>query len=739
VRYLFCSFTTPGFLFPMAGMALELRRRGHEAAFVTGPSARPLLDEAGLAQHGDDERCFDIRVWGLAPAAVLGVKQVEEAARRFRPDVLVTHQLCQSALVARERSGLPLAVMGTASYLWPAARRGEAAAPREVESRRHGHLVDNLRLLNEVRALCRLAPGEWGPEDHPLLGDLFLLRTVPRLEPELAAFPARVHAAGACLWEPPRDEAAEWAALRARFAAPDAPLVYAQAGRSFGGPGFWPRLVDALACGPVQVVASTARMDVPAGPLPPNFIAEPHVPQGLVLPRAAAVVCGSTTTAVLGAAAHGVPSLLVPVSSESVTLTHWAERAGCGAGVPAEVDGQGLRRAIGAAMTSEPLRRGARAARAAFGARDGFGAAAGLLERLGRERGPVERADAARPVPASVRQTEPRSAGPRRAATLPPTRTRKEPAMTPVARLRAKRNAAEPLLLELQRHWPDDILLWIEGNEGVLYQAYPFILHPVFPSVPEEAVSRFALACRVYFESAFMADKIVDGHKNYDHGQLYLRAVAMQFEAYRLFQGLFPADSPFWDRFRETFALYTRACGLERRLRTGGEDRSLVTREMSVRIAEGKFPFAAIVVHGMAALAGDQSNVEALAKSIEHFDMASYYWDDLKDWRKDLRERGPSLVVGHVLSARPELREAEEPSAFARALYCDGEAEKVLDVSIAHLDAADALVAHLPLDDWREWLAVFRGYMERARTEAAAVGVRNRARQAAQAPLAVAV
>lgn len=395
MRYLFSSFTTPGFLFPMAGMALELRRRGHEAAFVSGSSARPVLDAAGLALQGGDERCFDIRLWGHPPAALVGLKQVEEASRRFRPDVLVTHQLCQAAMVARERCGVPTAVLGLASYLWPAVRRGGAAAPPGVVSRRKGHLLDNLRLLNEVRALCRLAPAEWGPEDHPLLGDLFLLRTVPRLEPELAAFPARVHAAGACLWEPPRDDdAAEWKALRARFAAPEAPLVYAQAGRSFGGQGFWPLLVDALACGPVQVVASTARMDVPPGPLPPNFVAEPHVPQGLVLPHAAAVVCGSTTTAVLGAAAHGVPSVLVPSSSESITLTHWAESAGCGAGVGAEVDGEGLRRAIGAAIVSEPLHGGARAARSAFASMHGFGAAAALLERLGREQGPVSRADA---------------------------------------------------------------------------------------------------------------------------------------------------------------------------------------------------------------------------------------------------------------------------------------------------------------------------------------------------------
>jgi UDP:flavonoid glycosyltransferase YjiC (YdhE family) len=401
VRYLFCSFTTPGFLFPMAGLALELRGRGHDVAFVSGPSAKPWLDEAGLSRltcGPDEDRTFDVRLWGHVAVAALGARQVEAAVGRFRPDVMVSHQLCEPAVLVRERQGVPLAVLGLASYLWPVARGYDLEAPPEVAARRQGHLTDNLRILNEARAMFRLPPVEAGAADHPLLGDLFMLRTVPALEPQLDDYPAQVHAVGACLWEPPRDDAAAWAALRARFALPDAPLLYVQPGRGFGGPGFWPLLVEALRGEPVQVVASTARMDTALGEVPRNFVADGHVLQGPVLRRADAAASGSTT-AILGAAACGVPSLVLPVSGERVTLTHLVESAGFGARVDAAVDAEELLYAVRRVMASEALLRGARRAQAALAELDGFGAAADLVERLGREGGRVVREEVVEAVP----------------------------------------------------------------------------------------------------------------------------------------------------------------------------------------------------------------------------------------------------------------------------------------------------------------------------------------------------
>ncbi|HEX5727269.1 MAG TPA: hypothetical protein VFX98_17490, partial [Longimicrobiaceae bacterium] len=332
MRYLFCSFGSPGFLFPMVGLALALRERGHAVAFAASRSAQPFLDGAGLHRYprGDrDGDSFDVKRWGQSLSAAIDVKHVEYAADRFHPDVLVSHQLSQSPLIVRERRGLPVAVLGLATYLWPAPGGDSPADPPHVQHRRRESFTDQVRLLNELRALFRLPRLEATPADFPMLGDLFMLRTVPALDPELPGLPAQVHPVGACLWEPPLERARAWDELRGHFAEPEAPLVYVQQGRTFHGFGFWPQLVEALADRPLQVVASVGRMDDEVGALPRNVVARPHVSQALVLPRAAAAVSGGYTSVVLAALRHGVPHVLTPVSGEGATITHRVGDTGC--------------------------------------------------------------------------------------------------------------------------------------------------------------------------------------------------------------------------------------------------------------------------------------------------------------------------------------------------------------------------------------------------------------------------
>jgi UDP:flavonoid glycosyltransferase YjiC (YdhE family) len=397
MRILFCSFDSPGHLFPLVGLALELRRRGHQVAFASGPGACSVLDAAGIERiprGRSDGDSFALPTWAVALKVAVDVKHVEHAVRRFLPDLLVAPQLCLAPLLVRERQGIPVAVMGLFSYLWPMRRAVNPERFAAREPTREWRLNDLARVANEARELFRMAPLDPGTADVPLRGDLFMLRTIPELEPELAALPAGVRLVGPCLWEPPHAPGA-WSGLRARFADPDAPVLYVQQGRTFRSPGFWAQLVQALAGQPVQVVASTLRMDQPIGALPANFVAEPHVPQGLVMPHAQAAVSCGTTTAVLGALAHGLPSVLVPGGGESPDNTGKVLAAGCG--VALKCDGltpDVLHRAIADASADAGLRRSCRGVQAALARTDGFGTAAALVERLGSGTSSVRRARA---------------------------------------------------------------------------------------------------------------------------------------------------------------------------------------------------------------------------------------------------------------------------------------------------------------------------------------------------------
>jgi len=214
-------------------------------AFAAGLPARATLEPLGIeriTRGTGDGGSFELTTWFVPLRTAIDVKHVERAVRQFTPDVLVTQQLCQAPLIVGERQRIPVAVMGLFSYLWPVGQRVSPERFAACEPTRRWRLSDATRILNEARELFRLPALEADASDSPLLGDLFLLRTVPELEPELQALPARVHTVGPCLWEPPRAEDA-WDAIRGRFAEPEAPLLYVQQGRTFRSPGFWKQLV----------------------------------------------------------------------------------------------------------------------------------------------------------------------------------------------------------------------------------------------------------------------------------------------------------------------------------------------------------------------------------------------------------------------------------------------------------------------------------------------------------------
>jgi len=395
VNVLFCSFDSPGHLFPLAGLALELRARGHAVAFVTGLPAVETLGAAGLERiprsPTADRDSFRVNTHHHPLAIAIDVAHVEHAIGRFHPDVLVTHQLCHAPLLVRERRGIPVAVMGFFSFLWhwpPYA----AAAPSPLEPMRRWRVESDTRIVNQAREHFRLPPFPVDAPELPFLGDLFMLRSVPELLPGLAALPPQVHPVGACQWEPPAPEGA-WEALRARFARPDAPLVYVQHGRTFGGPGFWAELAEALDGQPVQVVASVGRMDQEVGRVPENFAVLDHVPQGVAMPHARAVVSGGHSTVVLGALSHGLPGVVIPTGGETPDNAETLVEAGCAVRLgTAELAPGPFRAAVDDALGDAALARACRGVQRALARSRPFDRAAALVERLAAGGARVERA-----------------------------------------------------------------------------------------------------------------------------------------------------------------------------------------------------------------------------------------------------------------------------------------------------------------------------------------------------------
>lgn len=355
MRILFCPLASPGFSFPAVPIALELSARGHTVAFATEAWLAPLLRAQGLAcmAEGKGEPSgFEASLWHDPRAVARQARALEHALVELRPDVLVTSALALGPLLVGEKAGLPVVVIGLLTELPPAgdAERAEFQVA-----------------FDACRAGLDLAPAALAR----MRGDLYLRRGVPELVDDR-------HLIGGCTWEPPAPKAVgDWLASARRDGRP---IVYVHQARTFGAPGFWPMLAEALPP-EVRVAASTSRMDARLRGAPAGSLLGPVVPQAAVLSNAAAVVFSGTTTVALGALEHGIPMVAVPAGGEQFAVAALVEAAGVGTSVPArEATPALLARAFERALRLDPAARSS--LRQAFSQIDGPRRAASLIEQI---------------------------------------------------------------------------------------------------------------------------------------------------------------------------------------------------------------------------------------------------------------------------------------------------------------------------------------------------------------------
>lgn len=368
----------------MISIAQLLRERGHEVAFVTSPTFKKTLAQAGLQRipRGEqDGESFQVDVWAEPIAVAIQVKHIEYALAFFKPDVLVGQQLTLGPLIAADRYSIPTAVVGLAAYLFPtSAALRERPLQSKIEERLVWRYQEMMKFYNQARELFQMPQSKVDDVDTPLLGDLFLLQSIPELE--VHKLPARVHLVGSCLWEPPQFdfELANWL-RQAKFS--QEPVIYVQPGRAFQFPRFWSHLLAAFGDCPVRVVAAIGRMDGEAGSIPDNFFVRNHVPQELVLSQARAVISSGHTTAVLGALTHGLPSLLIPSGSGTEDITERCQEAGAAITLsPDAVTVETLKQSLEKLLHCPNLRQNAQKLQSAFAKINGSEKSADLLELL---------------------------------------------------------------------------------------------------------------------------------------------------------------------------------------------------------------------------------------------------------------------------------------------------------------------------------------------------------------------
>jgi UDP:flavonoid glycosyltransferase YjiC (YdhE family) len=387
MRILFTFAGGSGHLDPLVPLARAAEAAGHTVAFVGRPWMVPKVEALGFQAFaaGSDAGLTPKR----APLVAVDMQRElrdlgygfgrriarERAAdmlplcAEWQPDLLVCEEVDFGALVVAERLGLPYAtvlVIAAGAFIRP----DYVAEP-----------------LNEVRAEHGLPPD---PDLAMLSRHLVLAPFPPSYRDPAAPLPATAHAI-----RPLAPTAAHSDLAIAWLQQPNgAPTIYFTLGTVFNveSGDLFTRVLAGLRDLPVKVIATVGRDIDPAelGSQPDHIYIAQFIPQSAILPHCAAVISHGGSGSVIGALAHGLPSVLIPMGADQPLNA--ARCADLGVGVvldamtatPADVSA-----AVAKVLGVPSYRQAAERMRDQIEALPGPAHAVTLLERLAAERRPL--------------------------------------------------------------------------------------------------------------------------------------------------------------------------------------------------------------------------------------------------------------------------------------------------------------------------------------------------------------
>ena len=409
------TILAPGHLNPFLPILIELQSRGHEIVIAVPAPATATLPSsvAGIriqAAHpptstapllvvcdppttapSDTQRTFAVHGEPIAGALASTI-----AAER--PDCIIADPMLWGGLIVAEASGLPWASVSHNPYTLRASgqdARGPGLRPpkgwlgRFLHRAVAEHLLarsdrDLLPTMNAVRSRRGLHPLPH-VDDAYRQAPLTIAATAEPFEYPRDDWPPAVRFVGPLGWEPPMP-APDWL-----DDLDERPLVLV-VGSSIpehGAARTWVRVaLESLALEPIQVIATLPADDVPER-LPANVRVTRYLPHGLLLPRAACVVCHGGPGITQKALSAGVPVVAVPFAHDRFEVARRVEVAGAGVRLAGKDLSPGrLRAAVRRAMRCRP---GAQRIARAFREAGGAPAAASAVEELLRDARDVQR------------------------------------------------------------------------------------------------------------------------------------------------------------------------------------------------------------------------------------------------------------------------------------------------------------------------------------------------------------
>ena len=390
MNILIVSLGTPGFIYPSMGLALKLEEKEHTVLFATDSLFHNLLSKHGVENVYGQDKAYRINAWGDLLTQRRQILHLESIIESNPVDVIVTHVLSLGAVYVSRKHNIPIAVTGLSAYIWPTTEPCPEIISEPEARNRQWNYDDMMRIYNRLLTSFQLPTCAPDYEESPILGDLFLVQSVPEFEPYLHLLPRKIHCVGNCQWEPHVDdfEVDTWIEDSRDL---DMPIIYVQIGRAFEKESFWPHLTDVFGGQSVRIAGSAGRSDDDELDIPENFFVRDHVPQERVLRHARAVISNGHTTSVLGALSHGLPMLLFPNGSGTYEIALRCRSAGVAIGLSTKKINAGVVEASFHKIMDDEFKANANYFQTLYSRFNGRDYAAGLIEELANTRKAVLR------------------------------------------------------------------------------------------------------------------------------------------------------------------------------------------------------------------------------------------------------------------------------------------------------------------------------------------------------------
>jgi UDP:flavonoid glycosyltransferase YjiC (YdhE family) len=282
----------------------------------------------------------------------------------WRPDLLVCEEMDFGAMIVAERLQLPYAtvlVIASGALI----RREAMAVP-----------------LNEGRAEYGLPPD---PELAMFSRYLVLSPFPPSYRDPGFPLPPTTHVFHAITPKPITDTPT-WSTVF-----PKAPTVYFTLGTVFPleSGDLFVRVITSLQDLPINLVVTVGNEIDPAefGAQPPHVHIAPYIPQAMILPHCALVVSHGGSGSVMGALAHGLPMVLLPIGADQPLNAARCQSLGIARVLdPMRATSADIRAAVSTVLTTPTYRQAAERLRDEIAAMPEPMEAVRLLEQLGMAR-----------------------------------------------------------------------------------------------------------------------------------------------------------------------------------------------------------------------------------------------------------------------------------------------------------------------------------------------------------------